>query len=124
VPPLEQRAYKQRFAKAITLSIFTELTLEHSPSERRLDFMIQAVYQSKPRANGQVIDRPILKTSLPAEEPRSIHWLGTAPGRVEGIEFPCMVMSHLRGQWSVGSHTVDVYINADKVGSGSFEIYE
>jgi hypothetical protein len=75
VPPLEQRVYRQRFEKAITLEIYTELTLEHPKYGRRLHVTIQAVYQRHAPQEGEIIGRPELRTYIPADEQRSIHWL-------------------------------------------------
>jgi hypothetical protein len=123
--PPERRAYRQRFAKVITRDIFTEITLEYPKREQRLDFTIQAVYQHKTPEDGKIVNRPELKTYLPADSQRSLHVFRTDEGNVccslicrhESDPLPL-------GGWSVGSYIVDVYINGDKVTSGSFEIYE
>jgi hypothetical protein len=111
----ERRAYGQRFAQVLTREILTELTLEHPKHARRLDFTIQAFY----RHEGKVIGRPELETYLSADKQVSVYWFNKRTGslRVCTKPYPC-------GRWSVGSYTVDVYINGEKVASGSFEIYE
>jgi hypothetical protein len=120
VPPLEHRVYRQRFAKAVTLEIYTEITLEHPKYERRLDVTVQAVYQRTAPHDGEIIGRPELRTYLPAGEPRSLHWLDSN----RGGGFPASCLSYRRGGWAVGPYTVEVYINGEKVTSGSFEIHE
>jgi hypothetical protein len=117
VPPLEKRAYKQRFAQVITREIYTELTLEHPKHERRLDITIQAFY----RHEGKIVGRPVLETYIPADKQESIYWFDKDQG--QGRVLSC-IGSYPRGRWSVGPYTVDVYINGEKVTSSSFEIYK
>jgi hypothetical protein len=120
MPPLEQRVYRQRFAKAITLEIYTEITLEHPKYERRLNVTIQAVYQRNAPQDGEIISRPELRTYIPADEQRSIHSLDSN----RGGGFPTSCLSYPRGGWPVGAYTVAVSINGEKVTNGSFEIHE
>jgi len=118
-PPLKQRAYRQRFAKVITRDIFTELTLEYPKPEQRLDFTIQAVYQRK-APEGEVVSRPEKKTYLPADSQRSVHSFRSRAGEL----VLCAPGGGGGSDWPVGPYTVDVFINGEKVASGSFEIYE
>ncbi len=118
--PVEQRAYRQRFAKVITREIFTEITLEYPQRDQRLDFTIQAIYQHKAPEGRKVVNRPELKTHLPEDSQRSLHSFYPATG-TGGWRFCAEVHA---GMWSVGSYMVDVYINGEQVTSGSFEIHE
>jgi hypothetical protein len=113
--PPEQRAYRQRFAQVLTREIFTELTLEHPKYERRLDFTIQGFYRHK----GQTTHKPELETYISADRQKSVYWFDTHTGSFRVCTYP-----YPRGRWSVGSYTVDVYINGEPVASGSFEVYE
>ena len=116
-----ERTYRQRFAKVITRDVFTEITLEYPKREHRLNFTIDAVYQRKTPQDGEVITRPESKTYLPADEQSSMHWFHS--GRLKGVGV-CGFWNERRGHWSVGSYTVNVYINGEKVASGAFEIHE
>lgn len=120
-PPLKERTYRQRFAQVITRDVFTEITLEYPKREQRLNFTIEAVYQRKTPQDGEIIGRPESKTYLPADEQRSMHSFHS--GRLKGVGV-CGFWHERRGGWSVGSYTVDVYINGEKVDSGSFEIHD
>jgi hypothetical protein len=111
-PPLEQTAYRQHFAQVITRGIFTEITLEHPKHERRLDFTIQAVYQRKAPQAGEVVSRAELSIDIPADEESSIHKVDS--GREDwSIPVHCRARGN-PGGWSVGSYTVDVYINGKR----------
>jgi hypothetical protein len=116
VPPLEERTYRQRFAQVITREIFTELTLEHPKHERRRGITIQGFYRHK----GREVGRPELETDISADRQGSVYWFYKGQNEVARP----LCFNYPRGQWSAGSYTVDVYINGDKVTSGSFEIYE
>jgi hypothetical protein len=130
MPPLNQRAYRERFAKVITRDIFTELTLEYPKPERRLDFTIRAVYRRKApdeevvrrkAPDGDVVSRPELKTYLPADSQRSVHSFRSH----EGGHLICGTGGRFAPiKWQVSPYTVDVFINGEMVTSGSFEIYE
>jgi hypothetical protein len=89
------------------LLVYTELTLAHPKPGRRIALTIQAVYQHE---NGRIVGTPELRTHLAADG--------------EGSHFSIGDGSSSPNHWAVGSYKVDVYINAQKVGSGSFEIYE
>ena len=121
-PPLKERTYRQRFAKVITRDIFTEITLEYPKREQRFDFTTQAVYQRRAPQDGEVVSRSELRTYIPAGEQRSIHSLESGKWAL-GIPVHCSAIGN-PGDWSVGSYTVDVYINGEEVASGSFEIHE
>ena len=124
--PPERRVYRQRFAKVITRDIFTEITLEYSKREQRLDFTIQAVYQHKTPEGGNVVNRPELRTYLPADSQKSLHAFRSDEGKSLCCGRVCVYESDPRplGGWSVGLYIVDVYINGEKGNSGSFEIHE
>jgi hypothetical protein len=115
-PPLEERSYRQRFPKVMTRSIFTELTLEHPTHEREIKITIQGFY----RHRGREINRPVLETSIPANRQKSVYAFYPAMGT--GRFLTCVTIP--RGHWSVGTYTVDLYIEGEHVTSGSFEIYE
>jgi hypothetical protein len=118
-PPPERRVYRQRFAKVITRQVYTEITLEYPKRDQRLDFTIQGIYKHKTPRGAEVLAKPELKTYSPADSQRSSHWFSSQVGLIHCV-------SGVGGgrNWSVGSYTVDVYINGESVGSGSFEIYE
>jgi hypothetical protein len=125
--PLHERVYRQRFTTVITRDVFTEITLEYPKRERRLDFTIQAVYQRKTPDNGVIVSRAQLKTSLSADGERSIHLLHSRQGENICCSFicgPAFASPPTAGSWPVGLYTVDVYIQGEKMASGSFEIHD
>lgn len=73
-PSRNERVYSQRFAKAITRFIWTELTLAHPKPGRRIALTIQAVYQHE---HGRFVDRPALRTYVAADWEGSQFWTGS-----------------------------------------------
>jgi hypothetical protein len=108
VPRAPQRKYTRRFSTGrrgvrVSYAIYTEITLEHPPPERRIYFTLKAIYQSEDTG---VIDTLKGRTYIPLDQQSSVHWI------------------RLCGFYDrVGVYPVDVYINEQKVASGSFEIY-
>jgi hypothetical protein len=100
----------------MTRDIYTELTLEHPPHARQVKITIQGFY----RHHGKETGRPVLDTFIPANRETSIHWFFPRTGTMP----PVLCFNYPRGHWSVGSYTVDVYIEGEQVASASFEIYE
>jgi hypothetical protein len=120
VPPLGQRAYRQRFTQKFARNIFTEFTLEHPKREQRLDFTIRAFY----RHEGKVMGDPAWETYIRADQLESVYWFHKDQGRQ--LPYLCDGKTQLLGyhNWEVGSYTVEVYINRERVTSGSFKIQE
>ena len=115
VPPLGQRTYKQHFPEAIARDIYTEITLEHPKRDRR--FQNPAVYQLK-APDGEVVGGRVENLYTCGEQGPSTGFVATSR-RV----FVC-VLGRSDPRWSVGSYTVDVYINGEKVASDAFEIHD
>jgi hypothetical protein len=111
VPPYGQRAYEHRFAKSKTRLINWELLLdwEATPSTQKpvTDFTIKSIWY---RPDGSVLTRQPKEAHRDPDWTQSYHLLGY------GWETP--------GNWEPGSYRVDLYIEGNKVASGSFEIYE
>jgi len=119
IPPLGQRAYKQYFTRKFARDIFTEFTLEHPKREQRLDFNVHAFY----RHEGKVIGEPASETYIRADQLGSVYWFHRDQGRQ--VLLPCSGKTLFWGHnWEVGSYTVEIYINRERVTSHSFEIQE
>jgi hypothetical protein len=102
----KKRIYQSRFAQATTRSVYTEIYLEHPQPGRRIDFIITLVYI---RENGTTFRIEEYQSRIEADWTSSNHWAG--------------VGNYGPGDWSAGTHKVDVHIKGEKVATGSFEIY-
>ena len=107
-PRLQQRKYTRRFPTGgggvpWYHAIYTEIMLEYPMPERRIYFTLKAIYQSEDTG---VLDTQEERTYIPLGQQSSAYWIGSCG-------------YHDR----VGFYLVDVYINEQKVASGSFEIY-
>jgi hypothetical protein len=107
-PRPQQRKYTRRFSTGrggvrVSYAIYTEITLEHSTPGRRIYFTLKAIYQSEDTG---VFDTREQRTYIPLDQQSSVYLIGSC-----GF--------HAR----VGFYPVDVYINEQKVASGSYEIY-
>jgi hypothetical protein len=105
-PRPQARKYARRFPTGgirAVYAMYTEITLEHPPPERRIYFTLKAVYQSEDTG---VLDTQEERTYIPLGQQSSVYWIGSCgyPKRV-------------------GFYMVDVYINEQKVASGSFEMH-
>jgi hypothetical protein len=112
--PLNDVLFSREFRES---QIFTEVTLEHPKRERRLDFRIHAFYQHEEKVMGE----PEWETYIRADQLESVYWIH----KDEGVFPLCSGKAQLRRHnWEVGSYTVEVYINQERVTTGSFEIQE
>jgi hypothetical protein len=107
-PSLQERKDARRFSTGprigLSNAIYTEITLEYPAPERRIYFTIKAIYRSEDTG---VLDTQEERNYIPLGQQSSVYWIGSCnPGR--GV---------------VGFYMVDVYINEQKVASGSFEMY-
>lgn len=100
------RVYRNRFPRSAARTVYTELHFEHPRPGARIDVPITVIV----RHPGASIFR--------IEEYR---------GRIEpdwsSSEHRIGVGHHSPGHWEVGIYTVEVYINGDRVATGSFAIH-
>ena len=105
LPAYEDREYKTRFPKSSSRYINWELNLKHPLPERRLDFTINAVWYNP---EGNEYTRQRKESSLKPTWETSWYTLGF--GWQES------------GNWKPGSYRVDLFIEGEKIASGSFEV--
>jgi len=105
--PKQQREYRNRFTKSRSRYIRWELSLTHPAPGRRMDFSIDAVWH---RSDGSVINRQTSPTWVEADGKNSWHTQGW------GWKEP--------GNWEAGNYRVELFVEGEKVTSGSFEIYQ
>lgn len=101
----KQKKYETRFAQANTRTIYTEIHLDHPQPGKRIYFTATIFI----RGNGRTLRSEEFEGRVKADWSSSAHRIGV--GDFEP------------GKWRVGTYEVDVYINAEKVATGSFEIY-
>ncbi len=102
---LKNRKYQTRFAQATTRTIYTEIHLDH-PQPGKVTYFTVTIYIL---GNGTRLRSEEFEGRVKADWASSEHWIGV--GDFEP------------GKWRPGTYEVDVYINAEKVATGSFEIY-
>lgn len=105
MPPVEEREYATRFAKSTARYINYELNLEYPAPERRIEFVIQALWYDP---DGEVFGEGSMDGYIDSDWTYSGH----ASGR--GWEEP--------GKWDVGEYTVELSVGGVLLTSGSFEI--
>jgi hypothetical protein len=102
-PGPQARKYTRRFpVGGLIYAIYAEITLEYPMPERRIYFTLKAIYQSEDIG---VIDTREKRTYIPLDQQSSVYWIG---GNCRHA---------IR---AIGFYTVDVYINEQKVASGSY----
>ncbi len=106
-PPLKERNYDIRFKDSATRFIFWELNLEHPAPGRQVNLAIEAFWY---RPDGSLLRKQVLKTSI---EP---NWTWSYQTFGYGWDEP--------GHWEVGSYHVDLYVEGNRIASGSFEVYK
>jgi tetratricopeptide (TPR) repeat protein len=106
-PPLEQRVYSNRFDKSKTRYVNWELKLEFPAPGRRVSFPIEQFWY---RADGSLVTRQTWQASI---EP---NWTWSYHNHGYGRNNP--------DNWGAGPYRVDLYVEGQKLASGSFEIYE
>jgi hypothetical protein len=99
------RTYETRFAKPITRTVYTEITLDYPRPETNVYFPITLYFRQK----GRTLRIEEVQSWIRSEWTSSDHLVGT------GNFDP--------GKWTVGNYEVDVYINAKKAATGYFEVY-
>ena len=102
----KKRIYQRRFAQAETRTVYTEIHLEHPQVPKRIDFAVTLVVS---HANGTIFRIEDYKGRIQPDWASSDHWIG--------------VGHHSPGDWDAGAYKVEIFINGDRVATGSFEIY-
>jgi hypothetical protein len=99
------RTYETRFAKTITRTVYTEITLDYPRPETNVYFPITLYFRQK----GRTLRIEEVQSRIRSEWTSSDHLVSA------GNFDP--------GKWTVGNYEVDVYINAKKAATGYFEVY-
>jgi hypothetical protein len=103
----EQRSYASRFAQSESRYINWELNLAHGTrGGADYHFVINANWY---KADGTILATQTVQSYIKPNWSKSFHNLGWGYGDA--------------GKWAVGSYRVDLYIQDNKVASGTFEIY-
>ena len=101
----KNRTYRSRFARATTRTIYTEINLEHPQPGKNIYFPLTLYFLR----DGETVRIEEIEARL---EP---NWTSSEQVIGAGNFSP--------GKWRVGKYEVDVYIVAEKVATGYFEIY-
>ncbi|HZA54619.1 MAG TPA: hypothetical protein VE616_10235 [Candidatus Udaeobacter sp.] len=101
----KERVYQTRFAQAKTRTVYTEIHLDHAGPGAKVYFPITLYF----RQNGRTLRIEEFESRLAPDWTSSDHLVSA--GHFEP------------GKWHVGNYEVDVYIHAEKVATGYFEIY-
>jgi hypothetical protein len=101
----KERVYQTRFAQAKTRTVYTEIHLDHAGPGAKVYFPIALYF----RQNGRTLRIEEFESRLAPDWTSSDHLVSA--GHFE------------TGKWHVGNYEVDVYIHAEKVATGYFEIY-
>jgi hypothetical protein len=101
----KKRFYASRFARASTRTIYTEIHLEHPRPGKRIYFPVTLYF----RQNGKTVRIEEIEGRLRPDWTSSDQLIGAG--------------AFVPGDWSRGNYEVDVYIIAEKVATGYFEIY-
>jgi hypothetical protein len=99
------RTYETRFAKTITRTVYTEITLDYPRPETNVYFPITLYFRQK----GRTLRIEEVQSRIRSEWTSSDHLVSA------GNFDP--------GKWTVGNYEIDVYINDKKAATGYFEIY-
>ncbi len=106
-PPREQRVYSNRFDKSETRYVNWELNLEFPAPGNRRSYVVEQFWYSP---DGDLLTRQ--QTNSISIEP---NWTWSYYSHSYGWQNS--------DNWSEGSYRVDLYVEEQKVASGSFEIY-
>lgn len=101
----KKRTYENRFARASTRTIYTEIHLEHPQPGEKIYFPITLYF----RQNGKTLRIEESEGRLGSDWTSSDQLIG--------------VGDFVPGNWRLGKYEVDVYIIAEKVATGYFEIF-
>jgi tetratricopeptide (TPR) repeat protein len=101
----DQRDYKTQFSKRTSRYIYWELNLSHPAPGRQIDFKIEAKWY---KPNGSLLTREMSNSYVKSGWTWSYHNNGW------GWE--------TRDNWQRGKYRVELYIEGEKVTSGSFEV--
>lgn len=106
-PEIDDRVYMERFSQPDTAAIFYELNLLHMERTAAIDFTINAKYYFP---DGSKMGEFAWESRAEADWTSSWHSAGY------GWEET--------GNWQVGRHKIEIYINDELVYTGWFEIYQ
>ncbi len=105
MPPVEEREYATGFPRSTARYINYELNLEYPAPQRRIEFVIQAVWYDP---DGEIFAEGSMDGYIESDWTSSHHASG------QGWEEP--------GKWPVGEHTVELSVGGVLLATGSFEI--
>jgi hypothetical protein len=105
IAPLQNPTYKSRFEHAATTRVYPEIRLEYPPPGKKIYF-VMTVHIRENKKTFRIVD---YETRIEPNWTSSSHSVGV------GVLGP--------GNWRAGSYEADVYINDEKVATGSFEVY-
>jgi hypothetical protein len=105
MPAVEEREYATRFPKSTARYINYQLNLEYPPPERRIEFVIKAVWYDP---DGEIFAEGSMDGYIESD------WTYSAHASGQGWEEP--------GKWPVGEHTVELSVGGVLLASGSYEI--
>jgi hypothetical protein len=101
----KERLYASKFARVSTRTIYTEIHLENPPPGKNIYFPITLYF----RQNGKTVRIEEIEGRLRPDWTSSDQLIGAG--------------DFVPGDWRLGNYEVDVYIIAEKVATGYFEIY-
>jgi|GEM_PF-6802569 len=103
--PVDQRVYRQQFSSSETRYIAWEIYLAYPKQERRNDFVVEAVWY---RSDGSEYARMTQNCYQPKGWAGSLHESGWG--------------SETKGTWAPGRYRCDLFIEGQKIASGSIEV--
>lgn len=106
--PMEQRIHTHNFMTNRTRYVSWELHMQHPAAGRRVEFPIDAIWYSP---DGSVFARQTKNTYIEADWTSSWHAFGNG------------WRDYSTTTWKPGTYRVDLFIDGDKVASGSFTMY-
>ena len=106
-PKKKDRIYKNRFLNSDVRFICWEIQLEHPKPGRRIDFAINDIWHGP---DGKLLKNRTRRYSMAAD------WVGSFYSGGHGAV--------IRWPWRRGEYRVEIFIEGQKVASGSFMIYE
>jgi hypothetical protein len=102
---VNQRVYQKEFSSSDTRYIAWEIYLTYPKQEQRKNFVIEAVWY---RSDGSEYARMTQKCHQPKGWSESLHNSGWG--------------SETKGTWTPGRYRCDLFIEGQKIASGSIEI--
>lgn len=103
---MADRKYETRFATQTTRMIYTEINFDYARPATKIDFAIRLFF----RQNGRTLRIEEARSGIDPEWSGHSHVVGV--GHFEA------------GKWPIGNYEVDVFVNAKKVATGYFEVYD